>query len=389
MRGLAVPAVAMIVLMVIFLVVVVAFGVPVIQKAFAEILGQGKIFQETPFSDAIRLSHLRCSQGCDALDGEERYDELCKNVPTDFKPTDGKICDWNALQYPITIEKGGVNPSVEYVAGSFNVDPQFSCVFPTGLQPFDPGKGFDKLLNFLIIEKDSYVGPTKSGDCTGQTGALDKFKMKNPTDSYYIFTMKTSANTGAGYFVAAALVAGTVVGILVAPPTALATIPALYAALPTAATIITVGAAASGTLVTMGVLFPAKDAYWTIVSPYRPYEVLVQNQPMIFADTSDRLSTYHRMVVQKTDGTKTDYEFSVGYTSISSGEGSVTFLPSKVIMKSPNGEVKTADNLQKGQQYTLEMSNGDKFVIKYLDIKVKLYGLLVVAQPVFEITYKV
>ncbi len=93
------------ILMVITVAIVILLAVTYIPKIWASIFGQGKEFLPTPFTEVVKCSYLRCTQGCLGSDvSDECFKNFCEKIPQEFRKKDASgnyfICDWNALQYP-------------------------------------------------------------------------------------------------------------------------------------------------------------------------------------------------------------------------------------------------------------------------------------------------
>lgn len=111
---------------------------------------------------AIECAYYRCTNGCITAENKAGDDfgcsAFCSSVPSEFKK-DGKICGWNAMQYPVELD--GFYQDIEFSKRIGDIN--FECVIPSDSSHY--GVDAFEVANGLVI-------PGSYGICMAAIGLL-------------------------------------------------------------------------------------------------------------------------------------------------------------------------------------------------------------------------
>lgn len=85
--------------------------------------------QGNAFTRAVNCAYYRCTDGCDVAQSKAgSFDcaSFCRKVPSEFKEN-GKICGWNAEQYPVELNGFASDAKLSKKIGDIN----FDCIIPS------------------------------------------------------------------------------------------------------------------------------------------------------------------------------------------------------------------------------------------------------------------
>lgn len=159
----------------IFFLVIIAPNLGILDFVSALLQGQGTppAPEAVMLQKALECSYYRCFKGCDSNEIKKlKYSseglffdclEFCKQEFTDTGETDGKVCDENAKEHPVTVEvtsSGGEKISSENLKF-------FTCMQETNT--CDTGKD---LPNFLYVDKSALKENTQTSVSCSWPGSV-------------------------------------------------------------------------------------------------------------------------------------------------------------------------------------------------------------------------